>query len=493
LGLKWWWVLALSLLCGLLGGTRSEAWALPQQGSPPAVSDTPDKQSAQAAPAPEKTGQEQPASAPFWSYAMWPALAADGRTIGIIIQVTETKPAHERAVAMNQALMLSSVHQHELTEAAETLNANLQTEITERKHVEEALQDVIVRFDRDMRYTYVNARVEKETGLQQETMVGKTPGELRLPTPVVDIVTRAVRSVFETGRPYVTELSYPSPGGVTNWEASFIPEFGENGAVQSVLNIARDITDKKRLEKTAQTYAEEVQALAASLLTAQEEERRRVSRELHDQICQQLAALAMDIGTLATRPPPREEARRRLKAIQARVVKVAEEAVHLAYQMHPSVLDELGLVVSLRDLCRQFSERYPDIALDFEDGGLPVSLPREVASCLYRVAQEGLQNIAKHSSAKHVSVALGFEKGAVVLTIADDGAGFDLKAARGRGGLGLIGMEERLRLVKGKLTITTQPGHGTQIAVEVPLPDDGIPSTIPANDGSRKARLREVS
>ena len=210
------------------------------------------------------TGQEQPTPAPFWSYAMWPALAADGRTIGIIIQVTESKPAHEQAVAMNQALMLSSVHQHELTEAAETLNTKLQTEITQRNRAEEELHDsdVVVRFDRDLRYIYVNARAEKETGLRQETMVGKTPGELRIPEPVVDIVTRSVRSVFETGRAKVTELSYPSPGGVTYWEASFIPEFGENGAVQSVLNVARDITEKKRLEQAAQAYAQEVQALA---------------------------------------------------------------------------------------------------------------------------------------------------------------------------------------------------------------------------------------
>jgi len=92
-----------------------------------------------------------------------------------------------------------------------------------------------------------------------------------------------------------------------------------------------------------------------------------------------------------------------------------------------------------------------------------------VASCIYRVAQESLQNIAKHSNAKNVSVALGFENGAVVLTIGDDGVGFDLRAVKGRKGLGLIGMDERARLVKGTLTITAQPAHGTQITLEIPL------------------------
>jgi signal transduction histidine kinase len=257
---------------------------------------------------------------------------------------------------------------------------------------------------------------------------------------------------------------------VTHWEASFIPEFVDKGAVQSVLNIARDITEKKRLEQVAQTYAKEVQALAASLLTAQEEERRRVSSLLHDKICQELAALAMDLGGLVAESLT-ENAQGRLRALQARAVKSSEEARHIAYELHPSILDDLGLVASLRALCREFSERKPDTTLEFTDGTFAASLPREVASCLYRVAREGLQNIAKHASAKHVSVDLTMQEGTVVLSVADDGIGFDPDAVKGRGGLGMIGMEERARLVRGKLSVAAQPGHGSRIAVEVPLPD----------------------
>jgi signal transduction histidine kinase len=117
--------------------------------------------------------------------------------------------------------------------------------------------------------------------------------------------------------------------------------------------------------------------------------------------------------------------------------------------MHTALLDDLGLVASLNTLCRQFSEKYPNIAVDFKNRGPLTSIPNEVATCLYRVAQESLQNVAKHSGAKNVSVRLGFEKGAVVLTIQDDGAGFDPKVVRGYGGIGLIGMKERAHLVKG--------------------------------------------
>ncbi len=328
--------------------------------------------------------------------------------------------------------------------------------------------DAIIRFDRDLRCEYVNERAEKETGFQGKTVVGKTLGELGIYQPTVDIVTRAVRSVFETGQPTVAELTHPSAGGVTSWEMRYIPELGENGAVRSVLAVGRDFTDRKQFEQVAQVRAEEIQALAASLMTAQEEERRRVSRELHDQICQQLGSLAIEIGEFAKQPLP-QETQSRLKAFQDRVVATSEESRHIAYHLHPSVLDDLGVVASLRSLCQAFSNEIK-IAVELSTVDLPSSVPRELASCLYRVAQESLQNVAKHASAKHIWFALTSRNKALTLSIADDGVGFDLEAMRGRGGLGLVSMKERARLVKAKLSIRSQLGHGTRIALEVPLP-----------------------
>jgi len=244
----------------------------------------------------------------------------------------------------------------------------------------------------------------------------------------------------------------------------------ETAAGKLAVAFVTDITQRKQMEQAAKAHTQDVQALAASLLTAQEDERRRVSRELHDQICQQLASLAIDIGGLAAAPPLPRQTQSRLRTIQDRVVKASEETRHIAYELHPSVLDDLGLVASLRDLCRRFSERHTGITVKFNDVALPAGLPREVASCLYRVAQEGLQNIAKHANAKRASVALTPRKGTLGLTIADDGAGFDPAVVKGRGGLGLIGMEERARLVNGKLSIASRPGRGTRVALEVRLP-----------------------
>jgi CheY-like chemotaxis protein len=241
------------------------------------------------------------------------------------------------------------------------------------------------------------------------------------------------------------------------------------GSVHDITETKRAHEIEQRLASDLATSRDEIRALAASLMRAQEDERRRVSRELHDHICHQLGSLAREIGILAAGPLASKDVRAKLEEIRAHVVRTSQETQQIARQMHTSVLDDLGLAASLKDLCSQFSEQYPDIVLDIEDHDLPASMPREVSTCLYRVTEGSLQNIAKHSRAESISVRLGFDKGALLLTIRDDGAGFDMKAVQGKGGLGLINMKERALSINGNLTITGRPGHGTQIVLEVPL------------------------
>ena len=358
-------------------------------------------------------------------------------------------------------------------------------DFTERKQAQEALErnestiralldsatQSVVAVSADRKIVLVNGNTEKMFGYSREALLGQ-PLEILVPES-------AQGRHIEHHRAYFANMQSRPMGMGLNLEGrrkdgtNFPVEIGlsaiETASGKLAVAFVSDITERSRLEQATQAHAQELHALAASLLTAQEEERRRVSRELHDQICQQLASLAIDIGGLAADPPPPEDVQSRLKVLQARVVKASEETRHIAYQLHPSVLDDLGLMASLQALCKEFSER-ERIPVEFNNGALPGSVPREVASCLYRVAQESLQNIAKHSVAKHVSVALTLQKGTLVLTIADDGAGFDQQAVKGRGGLGLIGMEERTRLVNGKLSIVTRPSHGTRIALKVPLP-----------------------
>ena len=148
------------------------------------------------------------------------------------------------------------------------------------------------------------------------------------------------------------------------------------------------------------------------------------------------------------------------------MVKVSEEARHIAYEMHPSMVDDLGLVISLKALCDEFAAEQ-NIIVEFKDDSLPRPIPQEVASGLYRIAQESLQNIVKHAHAKHVTVQLVTRGQELRLSIEDDGVGFDPTAVKGKGGLGLVSMEERARLLGAKLTIQSKPGHGTRVAVIV--------------------------
>jgi signal transduction histidine kinase len=236
-----------------------------------------------------------------------------------------------------------------------------------------------------------------------------------------------------------------------------------------MVGVNMDITERKRAEAALATSRNEIRALAGNLLTAQEDEHRKLSREVHDQICQDLASIAIELGGCAAEPPLGSDMAIRLKSLQARVIQAAGDARHIALQLHSPVLDDLGLVIALRELCKQGSDLAPDIAFEFKSGALPEVVPPEVASCAYQVARESIQNIAKHSRARHAWVALTCPNRTIVLLISDDGIGFDPRMTRGNGGLGLIGMEERVRSVNGKLTITAQPVSGTRVALEVPI------------------------
>jgi len=341
--------------------------------------------------------------------------------------------------------------------------------------VEDIIFHLAIEPEGQFRIVSVNAAFLRVTGLSQEEVVGKTVNQV-IPEPSLTMVLGKYRQAIEEGTVVRWEEISDYPTGRLTGEVSVAPVLDNTGTCTHLVGSVHDITEIKRAQEienrlTSELAAsrDEIRALAARLLTVQEEERRSLSRELHDRVCQNLVGLAMEVATLATKPLPPKEAQTRLKAIQANMFQAAEEARDLAYQVHSPIIDELGLIIALEDLHRKFSEQHPDIPVDLKNAGLPAVVPREVASCVFRVAQESLQNIAKHSNAKNVSVALGFENGAVVLRIGDDGVGFDLRAVKARKGLGLIGMDERARLVKGKLTITAQPAHGAQITLEIPL------------------------
>jgi two-component system, chemotaxis family, CheB/CheR fusion protein len=212
----------------------------------------------------------------------------------------------------------------------------------------------------------------------------------------------------------------------------------------------------------------ELRALAGSLFTSQEDERRRVARELHDDICQKLAVLEIDAQQLEPeigRDP--ELARRELEGVRNALGSLSEGVRRISHMLHPSVIDDLGVAAALRSLVEDFREREQMIS-SFAAQDLPEDISPAVATGLYRITQEALRNVAKHAGKTHVKVLIKGAPGTICLQVIDFGNGFDM-AARGSG-LGLISMEERARMMEGRFRVESQPGEGTRILVEVPWP-----------------------
>ena len=218
-----------------------------------------------------------------------------------------------------------------------------------------------------------------------------------------------------------------------------------------------DITQRKQME-------EALSDLSQKLIQSQEQERARIGRELHDDVNQRLAMLAIALQQLEDDP---SDVQKHLRALRKEVVGLSRDVQALSHELHPSRLEYLGVVAGRRSWCREFGE-WQRVEVHFESDA-SASLPFEIGLCLFRVVQEALHNAVKHSGARHINVALHQGIGAIHLTIRDSGRGFEMEATALGKGVGLASMQERVRLVNGTISIRSQPGGGTSIDVRVPL------------------------
>jgi PAS domain S-box-containing protein len=222
---------------------------------------------------------------------------------------------------------------------------------------------------------------------------------------------------------------------------------------------------KEELDRTK----EELRALAADLLTAQEEERRRIARELHDDLQQRLALLEVSVSRLRQDLPDNPaQIRAELNRLERELSAVSNEIRRLSHQLHPAILDDLGLRIALTRLAEDFQmNRAQPVRVEAEN--VPDGIPAFVSTALYRITQEALRNVAKHADGAAVTITLAGGPDRLHLAIQDTGPGFSPSDVRFRGGLGLISMHERATLAGGTLHLTSSPGRGTSIEVHVPL------------------------
>ncbi len=238
-------------------------------------------------------------------------------------------------------------------------------------------------------------------------------------------------------------------------ERSFCREFVGKGQ-GLVLQRAR----RRRAEATAYE-------LAGRLITAQEEERRSIARDLHDDLNQRLALLSVELD-VALHAEAQSPLTPKLEEMARQVKDLSSEIHKLSYRLHPAKLDQLGLVTAARAFCNELAAQ-SGLSIGFTCQNVPRELPAETALFVYRVLQEALGNTLRHSKATAVQAELRMAHRHLHLAVSDNGTGFDLARARNDGGLGLLSMEERARLVRGKLKIRTAPGRGTRVEFTVPV------------------------
>jgi signal transduction histidine kinase len=290
-----------------------------------------------------------------------------------------------------------------------------------------------------------------------------------------------IRAVCE-GRSAVYDAEYQleSRDGEQSFAMRVVPlRHGNGGAVVT----HRDITARKRQELALRQsearfrlLANAQRILGGRLISAQEDERRRIARELHDDLQQRLALLAMELDATAGRrlPLSGDEASAWARGLWRKTIEISSDIHRLSHRLHPVKLEALGLRKTVQGHCRELSQR--GLHVSFADERVPETIPPDLALCAFRVVQEALQNVQRHSGTNEARVTMTGSDGALRVVVADDGSGFDTASA-GNGGLGLVNMRERLHLLGGRLTIESEPGRGTVVTFEVPLPGgEGAPA-----------------
>jgi len=236
-----------------------------------------------------------------------------------------------------------------------------------------------------------------------------------------------------------------------------------------ILGLLLTRANRRRAEEGLREGQLELGRLTGRLLQAQETERRRIALELHDDLNQSLALLAVDLDLLGQNPPVSGALLgERMHELSGRVKQLSSEVHELSHQLHPTKVEQLGLVVALRGLCGELSHTH-GVDIDFTAEQVASTISADTSLCLYRITQEALRNVIKHSGARHARVELRGRLDAISLRISDDGCGFDTGSSDSKGGLGLVSMRERLRLVGGDIAILSRPSGGVQIDVRIPI------------------------
>jgi PAS domain S-box-containing protein len=342
-------------------------------------------------------------------------------------------------------------------------------DITERKVTENKLreyeravegsEEMMIVIDRQYRYLIANRPFLKRHRKTRDQVIGHFVHELANRGAFEAVFKPKLDECFQ-GKVVEYELKYSYFDlGDRDLSISYFPVEGPNGIDRAVC-VVRDITDRKQAEQA-------LAGMTRKLIEAEEQARTRIGRELHDDINQRLALLALQLEQWQDDP---FESRTHLQELQKEVLEISNDVQTLSHELHSSKLEYLGVAGAIRSWCREFGERQKT-EINVKGDILSV-LPFEVGLCLFRVLQEALHNAVKHSQAQEIEVQLAEQSNEVHLIVRDSGSGFDVEAAMQGHGLGLTSMRERVRLVNGAINIESKRMGGTIIHIRVPSKQD---------------------
>jgi len=363
---------------------------------------------------------------------------------------------------------------HELRRAAEKAR-EAQSEATA---IVETVNEPLILLDPELRVLRANPSFHELFQTKPANVVGRSLFELGNRRWDIPELKARLKEIVRTGEEVLGEIevrqSFPKIGR-KKLLLSARPVRYLKGDTKLILLGIRNITELSdtleeltKSDEALRTNQRQLQELTASLLNGAEEERKRVSRELHDHLNQEMALLAVEADKLKERVAKRGDARlsRDLNLLSQKTAKVSDEIRRIAYRLHPAILEHLGLGAAMRALCKELTEE-TQVRIQYRQRKVPDSVSFEIALCIYRVAQQALRNVISHSGSDAAVVVLVGEKDFVQLSVTDRGRGFDPKVKVP--GLGLISMQERTRLLSGKLTVLPVRGGGTQVRVRIPL------------------------
>lgn len=366
----------------------------------------------------------------------------------------------------------------------------LETEISERRKIELAVReseeyfrslienslDIVTILNEDGTIRYDSPSIERVLGYKQGELVGSSVFDLVHPED-----RAMIRRTFDSGirlSLYGDSVEFRVRHKDGNWHV--LEGSGRNllsiPGVRGVLVNSRDVTERKRLQErldeTGRQRAEDLQNFARSIQRVQEEERQRIARELHDDVCQNLSALRLHMNVFEDDiPGDRRASRKRLHGLRKQIDNLIEDVRRISANLRPTALDHFGLVTALRHLVLEFHKTHKlNVSLE-TNLGARTGCGEQVDITIYRITQEALMNAARHSAAEGVSVVLTSNTSALKLEVRDDGQGFEMEApGRNRSrGLGLVSMRERAELLGGTFQVQSLPHKGVLVSVEIPL------------------------